>query len=222
MIILTLLLFAAGAALLVLARKVPGFAPFYSTNVYPLLESTLGRLCGIVSFSVAEGMVLLLAILLIIDFLLNIHSLLTFVKHVLFLASLLLFLYAANCGVNYYNTPFVDPASLTAITQPVDSNEKLELLEDYCGFVVGKLKESSDAGKDSGTFTYPDDENLAEAAVSAMTKLGTEYPRLSGYYPIPKRIIVSRPFSMSGVTGIYSPFTIEANYNGEMTAYNKP
>ena len=220
LIFFTILLLLAGAALLVLARVMPGFAEYYTENIYPILENTIGRVCGLVSFSISACLLLLIPILLILDLLINIRHFGTFLKHLVFLFSLILFLYAANCGVNYYAKPFVDPAETAAFTKSAEA-QGYELLADYCGFVVMKLQESSEANG-SGSFVYPDDEDLAEEAVKAMNKLGDEYPRLSGYYPIPKRIIVSRPFSMAGVTGIYSPFTIEANYNGEMTAFNKP
>ena len=59
-------------------------------------------------------------------------------------------------------------------------------------------------------------------AVEAMRRLAEEFPSLEGYYPRPKELIVSEILSYQGLTGIYLPFTVEANYNGDMTAYNKP
>ncbi|MBR3124381.1 MAG: DUF3810 domain-containing protein, partial [Mogibacterium sp.] len=49
------------------------------------------------------------------------------------------------------------------------------------------------------------------------------YPSLRGYYPAPKQLtLLSRAFSSMGVSGIYSPFTVEANINGEMPDMEKP
>ena len=45
---------------------------------------------------------------------------------------------------------------------------------------------------------------------------------MEGFYPRPKKLAVSEVLSYQGLTGIYLPFTIEANYNGDMTAYNIP
>ena len=56
-----------------------------------------------------------------------------------------------------------------------------------------------------------------------MNKLSDNYPSLRGYYPAPKQLtLLSRAFSNMGVSGIYSPFTVEANINGEMPGMEKP
>lgn len=47
-------------------------------------------------------------------------------------------------------------------------------------------------------------------------------PSLAGYYPQPKELLISEILSYQGLTGIYLPFTVEANYNGDMPAYDKP
>ena len=61
-----------------------------------------------------------------------------------------------------------------------------------------------------------------EGAVEAVHGLAEEFPALEGYYPQPKKLLLSEFLSYQGLTGIYSPFTVEANYNGDMTAYNIP
>ena len=58
--------------------------------------------------------------------------------------------------------------------------------------------------------------------VESMKDLGTAYPQLSGYYPYPKPLMNPRLLSIQQLCGIYSPFTIEANYNREMPYYNIP
>ena len=55
-----------------------------------------------------------------------------------------------------------------------------------------------------------------------MHGLAEEFPALEGYYPQPKKLLLSEFLSYQGLTGIYSPLTVEANYNGDMTAYNIP
>ena len=59
-------------------------------------------------------------------------------------------------------------------------------------------------------------------AKKAMDHIGTLYDELDGYYPLPKRLTVSEILSCQNLSGIYSPFTIEANYNDDMTEYNLP
>ena len=55
-----------------------------------------------------------------------------------------------------------------------------------------------------------------------MFSLGATYPELSGYYPQPKGLLFPAFLSVQNLSGIYSPFTIEANYNSAMVSYNLP
>ena len=48
------LLLVISAALMALAAKQPGFAEWYSENIYPLFVNSLGRLWGLFPFSVSE------------------------------------------------------------------------------------------------------------------------------------------------------------------------
>lgn len=238
-LIVSAALIAAAVVLLICARTVDGFAEWYSSSIYPLLVGTVGRLSGVFGFSAAEALVLILPIVIVGDLLrIAIRTALAsaarskstgtacrekrlggFWRRLLLLASILIFLYSANCGVNYYRDPFVSPEVYS------DSSFTVEQLTDFCEYVAGQLQMSSEESgslNESG-FTYPDKTALAESAVSAMENLGNDYQSLSGYYPKPKSLsVLSRLFSAMGVSGIYSPFTIEANINGEMPGMETP
>lgn len=56
----------------------------------------------------------------------------------------------------------------------------------------------------------------------AMEKLGERYRRLSGHYPFPKPILNTWLLSVQQTTGVYSPFTVEANYNRDIAYYDIP
>lgn len=56
----------------------------------------------------------------------------------------------------------------------------------------------------------------------AMEKLGQHYRRLSGHYPFPKPILNTWILSIQQTTGVYSPFTVEANYNRDIAYYDIP
>ena len=255
-LIFSLLFIALAIGLMYARKELPWFAPFYSTKVYPIWQSTLGRFSGIFSFSLSEAILYALPVIFILDILVIAISkkikIWGLFKRIIVLASLLAFLYSANCGVNYYNTPFVLAERIPLIKTPETPQEEKvmeELLIKFCEYVSDELNKSSqhaasapaisdDADLSSVTtfsYGYYDDEGylnqekyypsgdaLATVAVDSMQNLGTIYPSLSGYYPAPKPLYFSRPFSNMGVTGVYSPFTIEANYNKEMTPYNLP
>jgi hypothetical protein len=55
-----------------------------------------------------------------------------------------------------------------------------------------------------------------------MHKLAEDYPLLQTYYPQAKPLILSEFLSMGMTCGIYSPFTVEANYNRLMPDSEKP
>ena len=49
--IISVILTAAAAFLSIAARKLPGFAQWYSTHLYPLWVGSVGRLMGYLPFS---------------------------------------------------------------------------------------------------------------------------------------------------------------------------
>lgn len=57
---------------------------------------------------------------------------------------------------------------------------------------------------------------------TAMKDLSDDYPCLSSIYPMPKKIIASKIMSYTFTQGFYSPYTMEANYNGDMPDINIP
>ena len=86
---------------------------------------------------------------------------------------------------------------------------------------------------DSPHNTFPDSLNSPDSPAqaqappahrvrAAMQRLGETYPELSGWYPLPKPVLFSTLLSRGDITGVYSMFTVEANYNRDMPQYNLP
>ena len=241
---ISVIFLAAAGILSAASRTVPGFAQWYSTTIYPAIQGSLGRLTGLASLSVAEMLCFLLPVLIVIDLIAVIrrsrrvsgsHPLRRFALHLLTLISVLIFLYEANCGVNYYRDSFVDREAFEA----AEFTE--EDLTGFCELSISKLKENSekihsstDASvgdmQSADQFIYPDKTAISEEAIRSMKELSeqtstsfSDYSSLAGFYPHPKYLtFMSRLFSNMGVSGIYSPFTVEANVNGEMTGLEKP
>ena len=201
---------AAALALLAAARKIPGFADWYTVHVYPLWVNLLGRLFGILPFSAAEiGIYLLLLAAAVYG--VRRRSLSGIFSRAVLLAGALLLSYSLNCGINYYCVPF--SAYLPYETEGHTEEE----LERLCRYLARQANAYADcAGQSMSGKEY------GEAGVAAMTALGEEYSRLSGYYPRPKYLTVPWILSVQQLAGIYSPFTVEANYNNAMVSYNIP
>lgn len=226
-LLLSLMLFAGSILLSLAARKIPGFAEWYAVTVYPLFVNTIGRLCSPLPFSVVEiGLYLLLTAGLFFLFrgLFQIFRkqrkpgafLLSCAEKLLLLAGLLLFVYTLTCGINYHRTPFS-----TAAGFEIQKSSRDELIG-LCASLAEELEAASSqiTRDENGCMILS--KNAPALAAQSMKNLNAEYPCLSGYYPKPKLLLVSEILSYQHLSGVYSPFTVEANVNGDMTPYNLP
>jgi len=207
------------------ARNLDGFSNWYVTYIYPFWLNTLGRFSAIFPFSVIEILLLtgivLLAFFTIRFFVRRIRRertlplLASGVLSILTITSMLLLIYTLTCGINYYNKTFSERNNISIQSYTVEELEHVCLLLTEAANQFGKEVDRDDSG-----ITIVD-ENVSANAVAAMENLGTLYEGLSGYYPNPKPVLSSL-LSVSQLSGIYSPFTIEANYNKDMQSYNIP
>ena len=146
----------------------------------------------------------------------SVKKLLTWLLTWFLSASVLALLYVLLCGINYHRQSFATHAGLAE--QPYSVEE----LKGLCLELTEKVNRlSTQVERDEGGCMILS-EGVREEAVAAMEGLGEEYPVLDGFYPKPKALAVPALLSVQNLTGIYSPFTVEANYNGAITDYNIP
>lgn len=205
------LLLVMAALLQYLARTQSGFATWYAHQVYPVLVGTIGRLSGVFSFSVVEILIYMLIFGVIVYAVRFFREPVRVAARAWFLSALLLFLYTANCGVNYYAAPFSQYAGLET---GLYTKEELKAL---CGFLVERVNETVTAER-----YLEHKKEWREEGVTSMGHAAKQFPALGGYYPMPKQMTVSYVLSVQQLCGIYMPFTIEANFNGAMPNYNIP
>ena len=231
-------LFFLSLVLYALSVYVPGAAAFWRRTVYRAAVETIGRLSGRTNVSIAELTLYALVLLLVFGLLRILRRLFRPVKGSGFLegaaaffreiflffrvsvriASVLLLLYMAFCGVNYRAPAFSEEAGLMA---GESSKEELYAL---CKDLVRGVNAHADAAEllnDDGGHE-PSPEYIGGGGIRSMELLSGRFQELSGFYPRPKRLLFSRLLSVQQLTGIYLPFYIEANYNGEMPVYNRP
>ena len=235
-------LLCAGLILMCISRISRTFAHWYSTRIYPIWVNVTGRLMSVFPFSVSE--VLLYAVLLavILTFLRLIiravrkcavkGEFLIWSSHLYVFAGVLFFLYVINCGINYHRESFSEGSGIRIerysadelegvclwLTEEVNSRSKEVSRSAYGVMKIGgqKMRMTKEMVQTSPV------KILNKEAVRAMEHLGERYPELSGYYPKPKALLVPWILSVQQLTGIYSPFTVEANYNSGMADYNIP
>lgn len=95
----------------------------------------------------------------------------------------------------------------------------MEELEALCSDLVELVNESAKTGRQF----YRENRSVWRAeAVTAMQAAGEQFSCLAGFYPKPKEVLVSQILSVQQLCGVYSPFTVEANFNGDMPDYNVP
>lgn len=232
------------AVLQMCARTVSGFGTWYAHHIYPWIVDSLGRLTGLFPCSVVEiglyGLILLLLldvvriVTVVWKYILGRRReaadalpggagaggsrkmekvLVTMGSRWLFVVGLLLFLYTVNCGINYYALSFSSYAGLE------DGTYTVEELDALCRDLVDLVNESAETGRQS----YRENRSVWRAeSVKAMQAAGEKFPCLAGFYPKPKEVLVSQILSVQQLCGVYSPFTVEANFNGDMPDYNVP
>ena len=221
-----LILQAFSWALLACAWRTSGFADWWAAHVFKWWTAVAGSVFGIFPFSVAEFLLYALIVWMVGSLCIAFRQ--AFIcrrmrqgvlSHFLLVASVLWFLFVTCSGINYQRTSFAESTGMVEeeytltelkgtslwLTQKV--NEYAALVERDEGGVMCLSLSQAETG---------------QLAAEVMEALGDTYPLLSGSYPSPKPVTFSRILSLLGLTGVYSPLTIEANYNREMTAYNIP
>ncbi|MEG0155330.1 MAG: DUF3810 domain-containing protein [Lachnospiraceae bacterium] len=227
--IAALVLFGGSLLLLLVAQLHTGFSQWYSKECYPILVRLVGGLCSVVPFSVAELCLYILGVFVFITLCrlgLRIFQKKAGKKEVIgamttavLAASILFLIFTLGCGLNYRRISFSEE---TKIQTRKYSVEELVLL---CKELTQEVNQWSAQVPRDGNGTAMDGTSMQatqKAAVHTMNQLGEQYPSLAGYYPRPKALLMPELLSYQNISGVYSPFTIEANYNNDMTPYNIP
>lgn len=216
----------AGGILHGLAKGVPGFGEWYADRVYPVFVSALGRFSGMFPWSVVELGLYLFLLLLAGSLLYVLGGMLSGKTERKSMGSwllswgtvgaALLLAYTLLCGINYWRDSFASQAGFVREAYPV--SELVKLCRDLTDEVN---RQSSLVERDQEERMVLSGEERREA-VEAMERLGETYPAIKGYYPRPKGLLMPWILGIQSLSGIYSPFTVEANYNSEMPDYNIP
>lgn len=217
---------AAAGILTVAAGTVDGFGEWYAGHIYPAFVFIFGHLNGSVPFSVSEIGIYVILFTASATAVRTVvrgrrtgepgRLMLRWAAGLFLTASILFLLYVANCGINYRRVSFSEKEGL--LTKKYSSEE----LREVCGWLTEEVNARAGTVGRDGNGVMELDKNAGKTAVLAMEKLAEKYESMRGFYPLPKELLVSEFLSYQNLTGIYLPFTVEANYNGDMTAYNIP
>ena len=216
--------------LIMVARQRPNFTEeVFAKGIFHVYSQVLSFVSGLVPFSLAEmGIVFgLVAVPVII-----VWRIVVYIKKrgerlffigadlisLLCIGSLAYFMLVMGCSVNYYRKPV---ASYLGLQVRDSSVEELAMLH-------AELSERTNAVRKQLTLEDKDGVYLLSVSNRALAKLCDEsfdslseaYQIFHGVYPKPKRILFSRVMSKTELTGVYVPFTMEANVNVDVPDYS--
>ncbi len=217
---------AAAFLLLMSSARIPAFAQWYAVTIYPVYVGSMGRIMGIFPFSVVEILLYLFILGVVISVVYTLIRMIRagcvlmpairWLSGVFMAAGVLFFWYALGCGINYHRTSFEEETDYGM------AEYTLQELNETCQWLTRTVNElSSEIQRDDNGLMILE-EGACDAAVEAMLSLGQSFAGLDGFYPRPKPVAVSEILSYQSLSGIYSPFTAEANYNADMISYNIP
>lgn len=217
-----IILAGAGIALSVVSSHLAAATEkIYSMGLFRFLGQPISRFTGLFPFSVAEAVVIFLVLFMLVKIIYIIIALikdfegkknyaLNFLCNVLSGISIIYFIFLLMWGLNYHRLPFARVANLN--TSPASIDE----LSDLCKDLIirtnsARLKVSENSR--GVMYIRGGYSGVLKTAYKGYDNLKSKYPQLNGSFGNPKPVFFSSLMSYTGITGVYFPFTAEANVN---------
>lgn len=212
---------------------------YYALSFSRIVNQALSLVTGVFPFSLAEVSICFLVIALAIVFIRFLvikfinkrrqqqsrvqsslfrnasnkkEGLFYFFYQLLIFGGVLYFTFMLIWGLNYNRMSFAEIAGLPSAEVTVSENELTELCDKLltkANHLRTNLNEDErGVMKASGGF-----EEISRTAPKAFANATALYPEFGGNYGKPKHVLLSKLMSYTGITGIYFPFTSEANVN---------
>lgn len=142
----------------------------------------------------------------------------TMLQNLLCLAAVIYFGYVLLCGINYHRYPVAYHLGLTVEQSTAD-----ELAGLYAELAdkATELRAQLTTEDERGVYVLPSSERqLGKEAQKAYQEFSKEYPVFGGRYPVPKHVFFSGLMSWTEITGVFTPWTMEANVNIDISPYS--
>ena len=220
-----LLLAPVSFLLVLIARSNPELVErYYSTGFYPVMENLFGSVISLLPFSLAEfficaAIVLLPTLLLLAAFRKIKIPWRRLPEWGLKLACFVLFAFVLLCGLNYYRPEFT---SFSGLTVRDSSSEELAAL---CSELIQRANGlRNDVRLDESGVMMLSQSNRATAVIArdSFARLAEDYAVLPKMNITPKPLVNSWWMSMMQLTGVFTPYTFEANVNVVCPDYSIP
>lgn len=244
-----LFLWAVSAVLNIVAWNSTEFCDWYQAAVFPLWVNSLGRLNGLVSFSVGEVMITIGVIWIAAGLVILVIALVLFAlrrirraessivqkagsrflrfatcfgRVTAVVITYVMLVMTLNCFVVYHATGLPAPDLTESDAQTRYSTQALGDLRDFLVSEANMYAEIVDRDDDGEVVISEEPKQEAVDCMLGLSESSDEYSCLKGYYPEPKGMYYSHLMSQSYMQGYYFPFSMEANYNTDMTVMRVP
>ena len=220
--VLILILLIVLAALPALS---PGLCDWYTDHIYGILCDAISHVTGLFPFALGEiimylGIVLLavsIVLLLLLPFLRKKQRYRKFVKGYFQSFSIALLVVV----LIYMPTWFV-PFCGTVLGQGNPELRTTFTYEEIYDLLCYAVEEANAAAEEiaigeDGSVAFKTTEENRALVIKAMQALGSEYPRLKGFYPPVKTAICSDILDRMGIGGYNYPYTMEPTHNRYMS-----
>ncbi|MCL2404267.1 MAG: DUF3810 domain-containing protein [Defluviitaleaceae bacterium] len=227
-----------GLVLLLAASRFPSFATWYAAHVYPVFPHTIGRFWGLFPFSGFEILVLALAIYIVVDIVRVIVGYIKSRRHsfiywsetastssriksmalrLLYSLAALFLMFVLTTGINYNRESFAYHTGITIQDSTIYELEQLYMLLIARAEILSNEIETDEHGR----FLLKR-EGIHEYARQSMHELNSLYGGLGTYFVRAKAPMFSRVLSNMNIGGFFSPWTLEAHFNGDMPGQSIP
>ena len=193
----------------------------YSRKIFKVVNQALSTITGWFRFSLGEFLLYSFIIFVLVFIIITVIKAIiskkrwwkTALKRLFILASIFSFLYASFIGLwafNYARQPLGD--SLKLDTSPASVDELYDVCQTLAIRAVG-LREQVNTGED-GIYTFNKNVSMEQTRMlydKAANETGNTF--LSGSFGQAKAVAYSEGLSQANITGVYFPFTAEANLN---------
>lgn len=195
----------------------------YSMKIYRFINKPLSLATGMIPVSLAEILLYFLLITMIVRLIVFFKNIIkspkNFLNEVFIKKKLRLFLFIIILfylsfliiwGLNYYRDPLAKSLNLT-----VAKYSKYDLRE-LCLYLINESNSlRMEVNEDNNGVMYIQKGSrwVLNNAYKGFDAVSGTYTALSGKYGTPKPVILSELMCYTGITGIYFPFTGEANIN---------
>lgn len=220
--LLLVLLLPAAVIFSYSVSKYPGLVEkLYSTGTYRFIGRPLSQITGIFPFSLAEVIIILLTIYILYRIFYLIYRLIkvphgkgkilkTFIINTSASISITYFSFIVLWGLNYHRKPFSQIINMPV--SPPNVNE----LEGLCLDLIERANKLRSLVNENTEGVMKLSYNSVQAfneAYKGYDEASIIYPVIGGKYGRPKGVFLSRLMSYAGISGVYFPFTGEANVN---------